>query len=211
MARCRPGETSDCVQPRRVRWLARYARERAGRATSPHGRAVPQAAGSSYPRGSFTKPESRGGKPMPMSPRRSTSANTTRSKWRSLTRRSAAMYPAKTTATSTSRAVCRSSSPWNFPLAILTGMATAALVGGNTVILKPAEQSSIVGAKLMECLQAAGVPPGVANFLPGDGEEIGPMLVTHPDVAAHRLHRLAEGGGLPSTSKRRRHRAVRTS
>ena len=73
--------------------------------------------------------------------------------------------------------------PWNFPLAILTGMATAALVAGNTVILKPAEQSGIIGAKLMECLLAAGVPPGVANFLPGDGEEIGPTLVQHPDVA----------------------------
>jgi RHH-type proline utilization regulon transcriptional repressor/proline dehydrogenase/delta 1-pyrroline-5-carboxylate dehydrogenase len=73
--------------------------------------------------------------------------------------------------------------PWNFPLAILTGMATAALVAGNTVILKPAEQSSIIGSLLMECLQAAGVPPGVANFLLGDGEEIGPTLVTHPDVA----------------------------
>ena len=73
--------------------------------------------------------------------------------------------------------------PWNFPLAILTGMAAAALVAGNTVILKPAEQSGIIGAKLMECLQAAGVPPGVANFLPGDGEEIGPTLVQHPDVA----------------------------
>jgi RHH-type proline utilization regulon transcriptional repressor/proline dehydrogenase/delta 1-pyrroline-5-carboxylate dehydrogenase len=74
-------------------------------------------------------------------------------------------------------------SPWNFPLAILAGMATAAIVAGNTVILKPAEQSSIIGAKLMECLLAAGVPPGVANFLPGDGEEIGPTLVQHPDVA----------------------------
>ncbi len=74
-------------------------------------------------------------------------------------------------------------SPWNFPLAILTGMATAALVAGNTVILKPAEQSGIIGAKLMECLLAAGVPSGVANFLPGDGEEIGPTLVAHPDVA----------------------------
>ncbi|AMV23653.1 1-pyrroline-5-carboxylate dehydrogenase 1 [Gemmata sp. SH-PL17] len=73
--------------------------------------------------------------------------------------------------------------PWNFPLAILAGMATAAIVSGNTVILKPAEQSGIIGAKLMECLQAAGVPPGVANFLPGDGEEIGPTLVQHPDVA----------------------------
>ena len=73
--------------------------------------------------------------------------------------------------------------PWNFPLAILTGMTTAALVTGNTVIIKPAEQSTVVGAKLMECLQAAGVPPGVANFLPGVGEEIGPLLVGHPDVA----------------------------
>jgi RHH-type proline utilization regulon transcriptional repressor/proline dehydrogenase/delta 1-pyrroline-5-carboxylate dehydrogenase len=73
--------------------------------------------------------------------------------------------------------------PWNFPLAILTGMATAALVAGNTVILKPAEQSSVVGAKLMECVQAAGFPPGVVNFVPGVGESIGPLLTTHPDVA----------------------------
>lgn len=73
--------------------------------------------------------------------------------------------------------------PWNFPLAILTGMATAALVAGNTVILKPAEQSSVIGAKLMECIQAAGFPPGVANFVPGVGESIGPLLTTHPDVA----------------------------
>jgi RHH-type proline utilization regulon transcriptional repressor/proline dehydrogenase/delta 1-pyrroline-5-carboxylate dehydrogenase len=73
--------------------------------------------------------------------------------------------------------------PWNFPLAILTGMAAAALVAGNTVILKPAEQCGVIGSKLMECLQAAGLPPGVANFLPGDGEEIGPTLVQHPDVA----------------------------
>ncbi|MCE9566278.1 MAG: L-glutamate gamma-semialdehyde dehydrogenase [Planctomycetes bacterium] len=73
--------------------------------------------------------------------------------------------------------------PWNFPLAILTGMATAALVTGNTVILKPAEQSSVIGAKLMECFLAAGVPAGVVNFVPGIGEEIGPTLVQHPDVA----------------------------
>ncbi len=73
--------------------------------------------------------------------------------------------------------------PWNFPLAILTGMATAALVAGNTIILKPAEQSAVVGAKLMECLQAAGLPAGAANFVPGIGEEIGPTLTNHPDVA----------------------------
>ena len=73
--------------------------------------------------------------------------------------------------------------PWNFPLAILCGMAAAALVAGNPVILKPAEQSSVVGAKLMECFQAAGAPPGVVHFVPGIGEEIGPTLVNHPDVA----------------------------
>ena len=73
--------------------------------------------------------------------------------------------------------------PWNFPLAILTGMTTAALVTGNAAIMKPAEQSTIVAAKLMECFIAAGAPPGVVNFLPGLGEEIGPTLVNHPDVA----------------------------
>ena len=73
--------------------------------------------------------------------------------------------------------------PWNFPLAILCGMAAAAVVTGNTVILKPAEQAGVVGAKLMECFQQAGLPAGVVNFVPGIGEEIGPVLVNHPDVA----------------------------
>jgi RHH-type proline utilization regulon transcriptional repressor/proline dehydrogenase/delta 1-pyrroline-5-carboxylate dehydrogenase len=72
--------------------------------------------------------------------------------------------------------------PWNFPLAILTGMTAAALVTGNTVIMKPAEQSSVVGAKLMEIIHAAGIPDGVINFVPGVGEEIGPVLVGSPDV-----------------------------
>ena len=73
--------------------------------------------------------------------------------------------------------------PWNFPLAILCGMTMAALATGNTVIMKPAEQSAVVGAKLMEVLVEAGFPAGVVNFLPGDGEEVGPPLVSHPDVA----------------------------
>ena len=73
--------------------------------------------------------------------------------------------------------------PWNFPLAILTGMAVAALVAGNTVVLKPSEQTSRVGLFLQEALEAAGIPPGVSNFLPGDGEEIGPTLVEDPRVA----------------------------
>jgi RHH-type proline utilization regulon transcriptional repressor/proline dehydrogenase/delta 1-pyrroline-5-carboxylate dehydrogenase len=72
--------------------------------------------------------------------------------------------------------------PWNFPLAILTGMTTAALVTGNTVVMKPAEQSSIVAAKFMEVIMAAGLPDGVINFVPGIGEEIGPTLVGSPDV-----------------------------
>ncbi|MBX9624889.1 MAG: L-glutamate gamma-semialdehyde dehydrogenase [Gemmataceae bacterium] len=73
--------------------------------------------------------------------------------------------------------------PWNFPLAILTGMTAAAVVTGNPSVMKPAEQSGVIAAKLMECFQAAGVPPGVVNFLPGDGEEVGPTLTNHPDVA----------------------------
>jgi RHH-type proline utilization regulon transcriptional repressor/proline dehydrogenase/delta 1-pyrroline-5-carboxylate dehydrogenase len=73
--------------------------------------------------------------------------------------------------------------PWNFPLAILTGMAVAPLVGGNPVILKPAEQSSIVAAKLVEILRETGFDPGVVNFVPGLGEEVGKHLVEHPGVA----------------------------
>lgn len=73
--------------------------------------------------------------------------------------------------------------PWNFPLAILTGMAAAALVTGNTVVLKPAEQSAVMAAKLMDIFEAAGFPPGVVNFLPGTGEVVGAGLVEHRDVA----------------------------
>ena len=73
--------------------------------------------------------------------------------------------------------------PWNFPLAILTGMTTAALVAGNPVVMKPAEQSAVIGAKLMEVFQEVGLPPGVVNYLPGVGEEVGPTLGDPPDVA----------------------------
>ncbi len=73
--------------------------------------------------------------------------------------------------------------PWNFPLAIICGMTTAALVTGSTAIMKPAEQSPIIAAKLMEVFEEAGLPPGVVNYLPGIGEEVGPTLVNHRDVA----------------------------
>ncbi len=72
--------------------------------------------------------------------------------------------------------------PWNFPIAILTGMTAAAIVTGNTVIMKPAEPSSITGALLMEMFEEAGVPRGVLNYLPGHGSVVGQYLVDHPQV-----------------------------
>jgi RHH-type proline utilization regulon transcriptional repressor/proline dehydrogenase/delta 1-pyrroline-5-carboxylate dehydrogenase len=72
--------------------------------------------------------------------------------------------------------------PWNFPLAILCGMTVAALVTGNTVVIKPAEQSSVIGARFMTLLQEAGLPDGVANLVFGTGESVGSLLVAHPDV-----------------------------
>ncbi len=80
------------------------------------------------------------------------------------------------------RGVCVAIAPWNFPFAILTGMTVAAIVAGNTVVMKPAEQSSVVAAKLMEIIRNSSVPDGVVNFLPGVGEDIGPTLASHPDV-----------------------------
>ena len=73
--------------------------------------------------------------------------------------------------------------PWNFPLAILTGMTTAALVTGNTVVMKPAEQSPIIAAMLMEVFNEVDLPLGVLNYLPGTGEAAGARLVEHPDTA----------------------------
>jgi len=73
-------------------------------------------------------------------------------------------------------------SPWNFPLAITTGMTVAALVAGNCTLLKPAETSSVIAAKLVEILIAAGIPPGVLQFVPGKGSHVGSYMVEHPDV-----------------------------
>ena len=72
--------------------------------------------------------------------------------------------------------------PWNFPLAILSGMVVAGLVTGNTVVAKPAEQSPLTALMLRDLLLKAGMPAAVATFLPGFGEEIGAQLVEHPDV-----------------------------
>ena len=81
------------------------------------------------------------------------------------------------------RGVAAVIAPWNFPIAILCGMTTANLVCGNTVVMKPAEQSPIAAAKLMEVFTEAGFPPGVVNYLPGTGEAAGATLVDEPRVA----------------------------
>ncbi len=70
--------------------------------------------------------------------------------------------------------------PWNFPLAILAGMTTAAIVTGNTVVLKPASDSPGIAAQFFALLEAAGLPAGVVNFLTGAGGEVGDTIVEHP-------------------------------
>jgi RHH-type proline utilization regulon transcriptional repressor/proline dehydrogenase/delta 1-pyrroline-5-carboxylate dehydrogenase len=82
----------------------------------------------------------------------------------------------------TSRGVGVAIAPWNFPLAILCGLTVAPLVAGNCVIMKPAEQTTVIAAALMDILVEAGVPPGVLNFVPGLGEDVGARLVAHPGV-----------------------------
>ena len=73
-------------------------------------------------------------------------------------------------------------SPWNFPLAIATGMVSAAIVAGNPVIFKPSSLSPVTGWWLVELFRLAGLPHGVLNFLPGDGKEVGEHLTSHPDI-----------------------------
>lgn len=73
--------------------------------------------------------------------------------------------------------------PWNFPLAIICGMSSAALAAGNCAILKPAAQSPLIAARLVELLREAGVPTGAVQYLPGPGRTTGQALVDHPDVS----------------------------
>ncbi len=73
--------------------------------------------------------------------------------------------------------------PWNFPMAISTGMSSAAVVTGNTVVYKPASQSAVVGYMLARIFEEAGLPQGVFNFVPGPGAKLGDALTGHPDVA----------------------------
>jgi 1-pyrroline-5-carboxylate dehydrogenase len=70
--------------------------------------------------------------------------------------------------------------PWNFAFAIMAGMTTAALVTGNTVVLKPSSDSAVIAAVFVDLLHEVGLPPGVVNFVPGSGRTIGDALVAHP-------------------------------
>jgi RHH-type transcriptional regulator, proline utilization regulon repressor / proline dehydrogenase / delta 1-pyrroline-5-carboxylate dehydrogenase len=72
--------------------------------------------------------------------------------------------------------------PWNFPLAILTGMLSATIVTGNTAILKPSSLTPVIAARFMQLIDEAGLPPGVVNFLPGAGGEVGEYLARSPDI-----------------------------
>ncbi|APH72168.1 bifunctional proline dehydrogenase/L-glutamate gamma-semialdehyde dehydrogenase PutA [Aquibium oceanicum] len=74
-------------------------------------------------------------------------------------------------------------SPWNFPLAIFTGQIAAALVTGNAVIAKPAEQTPLIAARAVALMHEAGIPVEVLQLLPGDGPSVGAPLVAHPDIA----------------------------
>lgn len=73
-------------------------------------------------------------------------------------------------------------SPWNFPLAIFTGQIAAALAAGNSVLAKPAEQTPLIAAQAVRILQEAGIPQGVLQLLPGQGETVGAALVNDPRV-----------------------------
>jgi 1-pyrroline-5-carboxylate dehydrogenase len=72
--------------------------------------------------------------------------------------------------------------PWNFPFAIMAGMTVAAIVCGNTVVLKPSEDAPIIAARFMSLLEEAGLPDGVVNLCPGAGAEFGAALVEHPQT-----------------------------
>ena len=92
--------------------------------------------------------------------------------------------------------------PWNFPLAILAGMTMAALVTGNTVVIKPSSETPTVAAKFAEVLLEAGFPPKSFCFLTGSGAAIGDVLVAASQDAVHFVHRLARRGAAHQRTRR---------
>src|SRR4030043_143222 len=78
--------------------------------------------------------------------------------------------------------VCVGIVPWNFPTALAMWKIAPALIMGNTIVVKPATNTPVTALILAEAAQAAGIPPGVLNVLPGPGGGLGKTLCTHPDV-----------------------------
>lgn len=70
--------------------------------------------------------------------------------------------------------------PWNFPFAIMAGMTSAAIVAGNTVLLKPSSDAPVIAAKFVEVMEEVGLPKGVLNYVPGSGSQVGDYIVQHP-------------------------------
>ncbi len=104
--------------------------------------------------------------------------------------------------------VCALITPWNFPIAIPCWKAMPALVCGNTVILKPAEDTPACATKLIEIFQQAGLPPGVVNLIHGLGEEAGKALVEHPDVDLVSFTGSSETGAFVGETCGRTHKRV---
>jgi acyl-CoA reductase-like NAD-dependent aldehyde dehydrogenase len=104
--------------------------------------------------------------------------------------------------------VCGLITPWNFPIAIPCWKAMPALVCGNTVILKPAEDTPACATKLIEIFQEAGLPPGVINLVHGVGEEAGKALVEHPDVDLISFTGSSETGAFVGATCGRTHKRV---
>ncbi|HEY9803388.1 MAG TPA: aldehyde dehydrogenase family protein [Leptolyngbyaceae cyanobacterium] len=104
--------------------------------------------------------------------------------------------------------VCALITPWNFPVAIPCWKAMPALVCGNTVILKPAEDTPACATKLIEIFAAAGLPPGVINLVHGVGEEAGKALVEHPDIDLVSFTGSSETGAYVGATCGRTHKRV---
>jgi RHH-type proline utilization regulon transcriptional repressor/proline dehydrogenase/delta 1-pyrroline-5-carboxylate dehydrogenase len=101
-------------------------------------------------------------------------------------------------------------SPWNFPLAIFMGQVVAALVAGNTVIAKPAEQTSLIAYRAVEMLHEAGIPKGVLQFLPGSGAELGGVLMKSNAVSGVAFTGSTPTGRLINTTLASRASAIAT-
>ena len=161
--------------------LGRFAGPATGRIFPPSGQRPCAAGVSSCLPGKCTSAARDGARPMPTSAKRSTFAEYYATGGRKLASPHGVDVPGEENRFQyVPRGVTAVIAPWNFPLAILTGMTTAALVTGNTVVMKPAEQSPVVAAKLMEIFTEIGLPHGRAQLSARPRRNGRRRLVEHP-------------------------------